>query len=126
MSYQLIKNIHLMAISLSICGFVLRGTWMMLGSRLINQRWVKVLPHIIDTVLLSSAVALAIKIHQYPFVHSWLTAKFIALLLYILFGMVALSYGKTKSIRVAAFCASLLAFSYIVMVALTKTPLPVW
>ena len=124
MSYQLIKNIHLMAISLCICGFVLRGVWMMLGSKLLNQRWVRVLPHIIDTVLLSSAVAMAIKIHQYPFVHSWLTAKFVALLLYIVFGMVALSYGKTKSIRVAAFCAALLSFGYIVLVALSKTPIP--
>lgn len=125
MSYQLIKNIHLLAVSLSIGGFVLRGYWMMWDSKLPNHRWVKTWPHVVDIVLLSSAITLVIKIQQYPFVHAWLTAKFVALFVYITCGMVALSYGKTKSQRLAAFCFALLSFGYIVLVAFAKTPMPV-
>lgn len=124
MSYQLIKIIHLTAIGLSIFGFVLRGYWMMVESSLLKQRWVRIVPHTVDTVLLVSAITMAVKIQQYPFVHSWLTAKVVGLLVYILAGMVALSYGKTKSQRIAAFLLALGAFAYIVMVALTKTPMP--
>jgi len=77
----------------------------------------------VDTVLLVSAIVLAINIQQYPFIHSWVTAKVIALLLYIGLGMVALTYGKTKTIRVTAWIAALLAVTYIVLVALTKNPM---
>ena len=125
MSYQIIKHIHLLAVSLSIGGFVLRGYWMVSSSTLLNHRWVKTGPHVIDTVLLGSAIALAIKIQQYPFVHAWLTAKWVALLVYITCGMVALSYGKTRIQRIAAFCCALIAFGYIVRVAFTKMPMPV-
>lgn len=125
MSYQLIKNIHLLAVSLSIGGFLLRGYWMVSDSKLLNHRWVKTWPHVIDTVLLGSAIALAIKIQQYPFVQAWLTAKLVALLVYITCGMVALSYGKTRIQRLAAFCFALIAFGYIVLVAFAKTPMPI-
>ena len=124
MSYQVIKFIHVTAVSLSIIGFLVRGCWMMLNSPRLKQKWVRIVPHTVDTVLLVSAITMAFKIQQYPFVHSWLTAKVVGLLVYILAGMVALSYGKTKSQRIAAFFLALGAFAYIVMVALTKTPMP--
>ncbi len=124
MSYFLIKNIHMTAVSLSIAGFLIRGLWMLMNSPMLERRWVRIAPHIIDTVLLLSALTLAIKIQQYPFVHGWLTAKFVALLAYILFGMVALTYGKTKTQRAIAFIGSVLAFTYIVLVAITKNTLP--
>lgn len=124
MSYLLIKQIHLTAVSLSIIGFLLRGAWMIMASPLLHKKLVRIVPHIVDTVLLVSAIAMILQIGQYPFVHGWLTAKLVALLLYILFGMVALTYGRTKPIRIAAFFAAVLSFSYIVLVALNKTPFP--
>lgn len=124
MSYLLLKNIHVLAVCLSISGYVVRGSWMCMESPMLNRPWVRILPHIVDTVLLVSAVALAMTIHQYPFVHAWLTAKVIGLLLYIGFGMVALRRGKTKRQRIMALFASIAAFGYIVTVALSKSPLP--
>ncbi len=124
MSYLVIKYIHMTAVTLSITGFLVRGLWMLINSPMMQRRWVRVAPHFIDTVLLLSAITLAVKIQQYPFVHGWLTAKFVALLAYILLGMVALTYGKTKAQRAVAFVGSVLAFAYIVSVALTKNTLP--
>lgn len=91
-------------------------------SELLKKRWVKILAPIIDTVLLVSAIALTIKISQYPFVDHWLTAKVLALVFYIALGMVALNYGKTKKIRITAWLGALFCFSYIASVAVTHNP----
>ena len=95
---------------------------MMLDSELLKKKWVKILAPIIDTILLVSAIALTLRISQYPFVDNWLTAKVLALILYIALGMVALTYGRTKSIRVTAWLGALLCFGYIVSVAVSRNP----
>jgi uncharacterized membrane protein SirB2 len=95
---------------------------MTMESPLLRQRWVRIVPHIIDSLLLASAIALAITIQQYPLVHAWLTAKLFALVVYIVLGSIALKRGKTKRIRILAFIGALLSFSYIILVALSHNP----
>lgn len=109
--------VHVTCALLSVAFFVLRGIWMMSGSALLHLPLVRVLPHLIDTVLLGSAILLTIILAQYPFVQGWLTAKLLALLLYIVLGSVALRRGKTRKIRTLAFMLSLGTVLYIVSVA---------
>ncbi len=123
MSYLALKHLHVTAVVLSITGFTVRGLLMLADSPLLQRRLVKVLPHVIDTVLLASAIAMAVISAQYPFVLPWLTAKFFGLLAYIVLGMMALKRGRTKAQRAVWFVAALAAFGYIVMVALTRHPL---
>lgn len=123
MSYLLLKHIHVTAVIFSGTGFFLRGLLMLADSPLLGRRLFKVLPHVIDTVLLGSALTMAVISAQYPFVQPWLTAKFFGLLAYIILGMMALKRGRTKAQRGAWFVAALAAFAYIVMVALTRNPL---
>ena len=123
MSYLALKYLHIACVILSGSGFFLRGIWMLIGSPMLQRRWVRVVPHIVDTVLLSSAVALAVISAQYPLVLDWLTAKVVGLSLYIGFGMMALRRAKTRRARAAFFVAALFAFAYIVCVALTRDPL---
>lgn len=120
---MLAKYIHVTCVVITINFFIVRGLWMLFESKLQNQKWPKKLAPVIDTTLLVSAIVFAIQIQQYPFVHSWLTAKVIGMVLYIGFGVVALKYGKTKRIKVMAFAGALFVFAYIVSVALTKNPL---
>jgi len=122
MSYLLLKMIHVSSVVISYSLFFLRGVWSMQNSIYLQQRWVKVLPHIIDTVLLTSAIALAILIQQDPMNHAWLTAKVVGLLLYILLGMVAMRFGQSRKTRIAAWIAAQCVFIYIVLVALSKNP----
>jgi len=89
---------------------------------LLRRRWVRVLPHVVDTLLLASAIALVLMLAQYPFVHSWLTAKVIGLVFYIALGMVALKLGATLRVRIAAWIAAQLVLAYVVAVAITKNP----
>lgn len=117
----MIKLIHMSTALISIIFFVIRGFWVFNHSEMMSKKWVKIVPHINDTVLLVTAIFLAISIQQYPFTHEWLTAKFIALLLYIVFGMFALKRAKKMSYKVVFFVLSLLMFTYIVGVALNRS-----
>ncbi|SCY64588.1 Uncharacterized membrane protein SirB2 [Nitrosospira sp. Nl5] len=122
MGYASLKMIHVTSVAISYLLFSLRGIWMMQESTVLQQRWVKITPHVVDTVLLTSAIALAIMIHQDPINNSWLSAKITGLLLYIGLGMTALKYGKTRKTRISAWIAAQVVFLYIVLVALTKSP----
>src|SRR3989338_1338837 len=124
MSFQILKHIHVTCAALSFTLFFLRGIWSLNGSAIMRQQWVKIVPHIVDTLLLASALGLAYIIEQYPLVDGWLTAKFFALLLYIGLGTVALKHGKTKTVRLSAWLAALAVFIYIVLVARNHDPVP--
>lgn len=122
--YMELRALHIGCAALSFSLFVLRGAWMMGWPQLLERRWVRVLPHLIDTVLLGSAIALTLVIHQFPLVHHWLTAKVVALLAYIVLGMIALRRGQTRSIRILAFFAAVAVFLYIAGVARAHHPWP--
>lgn len=117
----MIKLIHMTTAFISISLFLLRGFWVFQSSAIMTRKWVKILPHVNDTVLLVTAIILAVSIQQYPFVDAWLTAKFIALLVYIIFGMFALKRAKQMQNKILFFILALLMFSYIVGVALNRT-----
>jgi len=123
-SYTLLKYLHVSCVVLSGTGFVLRGVWMMQSSPMLARPWVRVLPHVVDTVLLASAIALAVISGQYPLTQGWLTAKVLGLLAYIVLGTIALRRGRTPAIRITAFSGALLVFFYIAAVAMTKSVLP--
>lgn len=124
MSYAALQMIHVTSVALSYLLFTLRGIWMVQSSDLLQRRWVKIVPHMIDTVLLTSAIGLAVTLHQSPIKDPWLGAKVAGLLLYIWLGMIALKRGKTRKVKVTALVAAHVTFFYIVLVALTKNPLP--
>ncbi len=124
MSYVALKMIHVTCVVLSYLLFTVRGVWMTQSSDLLQRRWVRIIPHVIDTVLLTSAIGLAVTLHQSPMKDPWLGAKIAGLVLYIGFGMIALKHGKTRKIKVSALIAAHIVFFYIVLVALTKSPLP--
>lgn len=124
MNYIAIKHFHIACVVASGTLFLLRGIWMLRDSSTLHLRWVRMVPHIVDSLLLASALTMAISIGQYPFVQGWLTAKFVALVVYIGLGAVALRMGKTKALRAGAFFAALAVFAYIVSVAVTKQVIP--
>ena len=119
-TYLWLKHLHISCVVLSGSLFALRGWWMLQAPHRLQQRWVRVLPHGIDTLLLASAVSLAVWSGQYPLAQDWLTAKVLALLVYIALGSVALKYGSTRAVQASAWVAALLVFVYIVATALRK------
>jgi len=122
-AFTIAKSIHLITLTITITGFVLRGFLMFRESPLLQAKLVKIVPHVNDTVLLASAIWTGALINQYPFVDTWLTAKIMGALAYIVFGAFALTYGKTQRVRITCFLLALLCFGYVVAVAATKNPL---
>ena len=97
---------------------------MLRESSILRKTWVKIAPHCIDTVLLISAIVLALRIQQFPGTHAWLSAKLIAVLVYIGLGMIALRQGRSRVVRIGAWWGALAVFLYIVAVAITRNPFP--
>lgn len=124
MSYLALKHLHVTCVFISGLGFCLRGWWMLSGSPLLQARLTRVVPHVVDTLLLGSALIMAWLSGQYPFAQNWLTAKIIGLVAYVLCGTMALKRGKTPRQRLVFLVLALVAFAYIVSVALTRSPWP--
>ncbi|GJM12527.1 MAG: SirB family protein [Pseudohongiella sp.] len=121
--YLPIKYAHMSLAFLSFTGFVVRGWWSISGSSLLHLRWVRVSPHIVDTLLLTSAVLLMTILSQHPGNQSWLLAKLIALLLYIGFGTLAIKRAPTATSKTMFYALALATFAYIVGVAIAHHPL---
>ena len=120
MLYVAIKYLHIACVVLSISGFCLRGLLLMQNSALTGRRWLRILPHVNDTILLTAGIVLTVLIAQYPFLDGWLTAKFFGLIAYIVLGALALKPGRPPRLRLAAGGAAVAVFGWIVSVALSK------
>ncbi len=116
-----LKILHITCVALSFTGFFIRGIWMLQDSVFLQNKWVKIVPHIVDAILLTTALSMLYVGHISVLEHSWLVAKILALLVYIGLGVYALKRGKTKRIRLFFWLAGLLLFMYIVSVAITKS-----
>lgn len=122
--YLLLKHIHLIAVTFSISMFTTRAVWMLMESELHRLNWIRKLSQRIDTILLISAISLTFIIKQYPLSHDWLTAKVTALVLYVLFGTIALNRGKNRRVRQGALFIAFLSIAYIIWVARNHYPWP--
>ena len=120
----MLKSAHIGFAFLSITLFFIRGIWMMTDSAMLQKKIIRILPHVVDTLLLVTAIILLFQIDQYPLQNAWLTAKVLALVAYIGVGLVAMRLGRTKVIRIVAWVIALDIFAYIYLVAITRNPLP--
>lgn len=121
--YMMAKHLHLTAVALSILFFVFRFIWSQFDAQALSKKWVKILPHVIDTILLASAIWLCVILSQYPFANAWLTFKLIGVVLYIVLGLFALKKAKSTVGRWAFFVAAIAVLMATAMVAVTKQPL---
>jgi len=118
-----VLTLHVATALLSISGFIFRGFLHLRDSDLLNRKWLKISPHVNDTVLILSAIVLVQQAGLSYLTTSWLQAKIIALILYITLGLMAFRFAKTKKVRLLAWIEAIVVFTYIVAVAITKNPL---
>jgi uncharacterized membrane protein SirB2 len=124
MEYSLIKLIHIGTVYITFGLFLARGVWMLLDSPRLQERWVRVIPHLNDSLLLTAAIGLIVVGDLSLIDNPWLIAKIAGLLAYIALGTMALKRGRTKLQRSAYFIAALGVFGYIISVAVTKQVIP--
>jgi uncharacterized membrane protein SirB2 len=120
--YPQIKLVHIAAVLTSGLLFVLRGAAFHAGQTWAMAAPLRYLSYTVDTVLLTAALMLATLLHQYPFVHGWLTTKVLLLVVYIILGTYALKRGSTRRTRIACWLAALLVYGFIISVARAHHP----
>jgi uncharacterized membrane protein SirB2 len=84
--------------------------------------WLRVTPHVVDSLLLLAGIGLALIIRQYPFLDAWLTAKPLALIAYIAAGHVAVRRARSVRGKLTAWLIGLALVLYIFAVAITRSP----
>lgn len=124
MLYTSMKHVHLLAIALSVLFLTIRYILMMMDSPLLQKKFFKVTPHVVDTVLLASGISLIFITGFIPFTAAgaWLTEKITCVLVYIALGFVALKLGRSKLIRSVAFFGALGWLYWAAHLAMTKVP----
>ena len=122
MDYSTLKHIHMGAVALSATGFAARGLGALMGAAWVQSRPAKTLPHVLDTLLLASALSMVWMLQLNPFATPWLLAKILGLLAYITLGMVALRARFARPLRATAWVAALLVLGWMASVAITKNP----
>lgn len=120
--YMAFKHIHMTLALLTLLSFIFRSILAFSHSPIRNNKFWKIVPHILDTVFLLSAIALVVLLSQYPLAHLWLTAKVVGLVAYIVFGVLTLK-AKGFVQRSVFFVLALASFAYVLKVALTKNAL---
>ena len=125
-TYFALKHVHILTAFLSVSLFILRYWWQYRGSAMSTKRWVRIVPHVNDTLLLGTGVALVLITHFYPFIPqgAWLTEKLFGVIIYIVLGFIALGRRpRSQQVRWIAFLLGLVVIYIVIKLATTKIPL---
>lgn len=121
--YPELKALHITVVLLSGALFALRGLAMLRGQRWGMARPVRLGSYAIDTLLLAAGLAMWWLLSLNPLRETWLGAKLLLLLLYIVLGSLALKRARSRAGRVAALVAALACYAWMLSVARAHHPL---
>jgi uncharacterized membrane protein SirB2 len=117
-----VRDLHVILAYVTVAGFALRAIWALMGSARLKSKPARILPHVVDTVLLVCGLALVFSL-GHSLTSSWLVMKFVALLAYIGFGVLTLRATST-SLRLVGVIGALVSIGYIFAVAMARNPWP--
>ncbi len=117
------KHLHMTLAVLSISLFTLRFIWLLVNSARLQAKWVKVSPHIIDTLLLLLGVVMAVQYSINPLEQLWLGEKLLAIIAYIFTGYYTLKLARNKSMQIIGYIGAMGWVMLIVRLAMTREPL---
>lgn len=118
MDYLDWKALHVAMVVASVAGFLLRFGLRLVAPGALKSRVARILPHIVDTLLLASAIVMVFI--AWPGVPGWIRAKIAGLLVYIVAGSFALKRARRPAGIAIAFVVAVAAVAYIVATAYTK------
>lgn len=118
--YAALKGVHMACAALSFTLFFLRGWSRFHGGRLHTARWARIAPHLIDTVLLTAAVAMAVQVFAVPAMRQFVLIKLAGAVLYILLGMAAFRWLRSRLAQRRAWWAALSVFVALATFAVVK------
>lgn len=121
--YVAFKHLHVLFVVISVIFFITRFVWKQLESGMLQKKWVKIVPHINDTLLLLSAIAMLVISQRAPFANDpFVTEKVLGVIGYIVFGLVALK-GSSRAVSWFGFVVACVWLAALFHVAFGKMPL---
>ena len=120
---QLVKEFHVALAFITVAGFVARAALAMADNQLRNTKFVRIAPHVIDTLLLVFGITLAVQLSLSPVSNGWLMAKIVGLLAYIGFGVLTMR-ARSTPLRLLGFVGAIASVGYIFAVAYSKQVVP--
>ena len=119
--YQIAIHLHVTAVVISLALFSFRFALKIKDSDIINRKWLKITPHVVDTVLLGSAIWL-LSLSSMVQVDGWVASKVIGVVLYIVSGFFALKWAKNNRSRIIGFACAIIWIMLTASVGYTKQP----
>jgi uncharacterized membrane protein SirB2 len=119
----MLKHLHITLAVLSVALFSVRFVLLQLNSAKLQKQWLKITPHIIDTLLLIIGISLAVQLSFNPMEQLWLGEKLLALVAYIFTGYYTLKLARNRTMQIIGYLGALGWVMLIVRLAVTKTPL---
>jgi uncharacterized membrane protein SirB2 len=117
----MLKALHVALAYLTVTGFVMRAVWALGDSPLRREKWVRIAPHVIDTLLLALGLVMAYQLSLSP-LSGWLGAKLLGLLAYIGFGILTMR-ASARPLQIVGLIGALASVGYIFLVAYSRDPL---
>ncbi len=114
------KHLHITLAVISISLFTVRFLLTLMHSKKLDNKWLKISPHVIDTLLLSIGVALAIKYYINPLEQLWLAEKLLALVAYIFTGYYTLKLARNNTMQIIGYLGAMGWVMLIVRLAMTR------
>ena len=117
------KLLHMTLAVNSISLFTLRFIWTLANSAKLEAKWIKITPHVIDTLLIIIGVAMMAKLYINPLEQLWLGEKLLALAAYIFTGYYTLKIARNRMMQIIGYLGAMGWVMLIVRLAMTREPL---
>jgi uncharacterized membrane protein SirB2 len=114
------KHIHMTLALISISLFTLRFIWLLANSAKLQAKWVKIAPHIVDTLLLTLGIIMAVQYSINPIEQLWLGEKILAIFAYIFTGYYTLKLARNKTMRIIGYLGTMGWMMLIIRLAMTR------
>lgn len=119
----MLKHLHMTIAALSVALFSLRFIWLLMGSDTLSKKWVKITPHIVDTLLLALGVIMAVQLMLNPLSTMWFAEKLLAVIAYIFTGYYTLKLARNRPMQILGYLGAIGWVMLIVRLAITKEAL---
>ncbi len=123
MTLFFLKYLHIVSVAASFGLFFLRGLWVMQSYPDSQEKWVRVLPHVVDSVLVLSALSMLVMSPVKGWPGDWLTVKLALVVVYVVLALFLFRSTRGLAARFLAWLLGLLVLLFIATVAVLHNPL---
>lgn len=121
--YMMFKHLHYLVVSLSAIVLTIQFVAHYFDLAIKDKKWLKIVPHILYTLILLTALGLLGTLKLNPFEHTWVMHKILGFVCYVALGALAYKYARNNGMRMLGYIGAIAWLLITVNIAITKTPL---